>query len=244
MYIYLIYLSKHGQCQSKLKSVWQQQRWGWCDGQWGWVSLLEHRINEEILEEAKMEAIATVMRRRRLEWFGHVKRRGETENIRAVAEMKMEGKRPRGRPKLRWNDTVRRDLKAWNINEEWAADRERWKCLCKIRYPEQGDGGERWEMWERWEIMYIYTGILNYWDLNLFSEFSLVPHSPIEPRLLDSNHGAEWARSVSCRSICRSRRPVITSSSKLSVIGRVNYSIISFRSYKPDSCNSSVVSHL
>ena len=59
-----------------------------------------------------MEAIATVMRRRRLEWFGHVKMRGETENIRAVAEMKMEGKRPRGRPKLRWKDTIRRDLKA------------------------------------------------------------------------------------------------------------------------------------
>ena len=49
------------------------------------VSLLEHRRNEEILEEAKVEAIATV----------------------------------------RWNDTVRRDLKAWNIKEEWATDRER-----------------------------------------------------------------------------------------------------------------------
>ena len=112
------------------------------------VSLLEHRRNEEILEEAKVEAIATVMRRRRLEWFGHVKRRGETENIRAVAEMKMEGKRPRGRPKLRWNDTIRRDLKAWKIKEEWATDREKWKGLCKTRYPEQGDGGERWERWE------------------------------------------------------------------------------------------------
>ena len=66
------------------------------------MSLLEHRRNEEILEEAKVEAIAAVMRRRRLERFGHVKRRGETENIRAVEEMKMEGKRPRGRPKLRW----------------------------------------------------------------------------------------------------------------------------------------------
>ena len=45
------------------------------------VSLLEHRRNVEILKEAKVEAIAQVMRRRRLEWFGHVKRRGETENI-------------------------------------------------------------------------------------------------------------------------------------------------------------------
>ena len=54
---------------------------------------LEHRRNEEILEEAKVEQIATVMRRRRLEWFGHAKRRYETENIRAVVEMRMEGKR-------------------------------------------------------------------------------------------------------------------------------------------------------
>ena len=36
------------------------------------VSLLEHRWNGEILEEAKVVPIATAMRRRRLEWFGHV----------------------------------------------------------------------------------------------------------------------------------------------------------------------------
>ena len=104
------------------------------------VSQLEHRRNEEILEEARVKPIAMVMRRRRVEWFGHVKRRDETGNIRAVVEMKMEGKRPRGRPKLRWKDTVRRDLKAWNIR---ATDRERWKGLCKTRYPAQGDSGER-----------------------------------------------------------------------------------------------------
>ena len=82
------------------------------------VSLSEHRRNEDRLEEANVEPIATVMRRRRLEWFGHVKRRDETENIRADAEMKMEGKLPRGSPKLGWNDTVRRDLKAWKIKSE------------------------------------------------------------------------------------------------------------------------------
>ena len=90
-----------------------------------------------------MEPIVTVMRRRRLEWFGLVKRRDEAEKMRAVGEMKMEGKRPRGRPKLRWNDSVRRDLKAWSIREVWATDHERWKGLCKTHYPAKGDGGER-----------------------------------------------------------------------------------------------------
>ena len=46
------------------------------------------------------------------------------EEIQAVVELKMPGKRPRGRPKLRWKDTVRRDLQAWNIREEWATHRE------------------------------------------------------------------------------------------------------------------------
>ena len=43
--------------------------------------------------------------------------------------------RPRGRPKFRSKDSVRKDLKAWGINEEWSTDRERWKCLGKTRYP-------------------------------------------------------------------------------------------------------------
>ena len=55
-----------------------------------------------IFEEANMQPIAMVMRRRRPEWFGHVKRRDGTENIRAVVEMKTERKRRRGRPKLTW----------------------------------------------------------------------------------------------------------------------------------------------
>ena len=88
------------------------------------MGLLEHRRNEEILEEAKVEPIAMFMRRRRLEWFGHVNGRDVTENIRADVEMKIEGKRPRARPKLRSKYTVRTGLKAWNIREECATDRE------------------------------------------------------------------------------------------------------------------------
>ena len=72
-----------------------------CDAWTMGVSLLEYQRNEEILEEANVEPIAKGMGKRRLEWFGRVKKRDETENIRAVVEMKMAGKRPRRRPELR-----------------------------------------------------------------------------------------------------------------------------------------------
>ena len=62
-------------------------------------------------------------------------RRQVTENIRAVAKIKMEGKRPRG---LRWRDTVGRE-----DGEEWTTDRTQRKGLCKRHYPAQGDGSER-----------------------------------------------------------------------------------------------------
>ena len=48
-----------------------------------------------------------VMIIRRLEWFG-LKEDMKLKTTEQLWIMKMEGKRPRGRPKLRWKDTVRR----------------------------------------------------------------------------------------------------------------------------------------
>ena len=50
------------------------------------MSLLEYRRNEEILEAARVEMIVVVMRRRRLELFGHGNKRDEIENIRPVGK--------------------------------------------------------------------------------------------------------------------------------------------------------------
>ena len=82
------------------------------------VNRLEHRRNEAILEEAETDPIATVMRSRRLEWFGHMKRRQKTENITTAAMMKMVGKCRKERPKLRWTDTIRRGVKVLKMREE------------------------------------------------------------------------------------------------------------------------------
>ena len=52
------------------------------------------------------EPMVKAMRRRRLEWFGHLKRRDETETIRAVAIIKIDGMPLRGKPRLRWGKTL------------------------------------------------------------------------------------------------------------------------------------------
>ena len=38
-------------------------------------------------------------------------------------------KRGRGRPKLIWDESVKRDLKDWNISEDVALDRSAWRLL-------------------------------------------------------------------------------------------------------------------
>ena len=69
----------------------------------------DHVTNDSIREMGKLEAISVSMRRRRLQWFGHVRKRDREEDIR-MAEMRVQGRRKRGRPKKRWHDTVQDDM--------------------------------------------------------------------------------------------------------------------------------------
>ena len=62
---------------------------------------------------------------------GHVKRREGTENIIAVVKMKTEGKRPRRRHMLRWNDG-QRHKRHESLEEEWAAGRADERCLQEL----------------------------------------------------------------------------------------------------------------
>ena len=70
------------------------------------ISLEKHKTNESIRQEANVMSVLDLMRRRRLQWFGHMCRREEDDDIRRVHEMRVEGRRSRGRPKYRWKDTI------------------------------------------------------------------------------------------------------------------------------------------
>ena len=75
----------------------------------------------------------TVIKIRRLECLGHVIRMNETRSVKKIFEGKLEGRRGRGRPRLRWIDDVEDDLRKFSV-KRWTAkalDREEWVSIIR-----------------------------------------------------------------------------------------------------------------
>ena len=62
---------------------------------------------------------------------GHVMRREETHITRSALSTKVAGTRPRGRPKMRWLDRLKGDMRIYGIKPEMATDRKRWAVMVK-----------------------------------------------------------------------------------------------------------------
>ena len=60
--------------------------------------------------------------RRRLKWAGHVARMSEDRIAFKILTGKPSGKRPLGRPRRRWEDNIRTDLKEISINTRNCVD--------------------------------------------------------------------------------------------------------------------------
>jgi len=89
--------------------------------------------NEELNNLYSSPNIVRVIKSRRMRWAGHVARMEEGRGVYRVLVGKPEGRRPLGRPKRRWEDNIRMDLREvvygcvdWM---ELAQDRDRWRAL-------------------------------------------------------------------------------------------------------------------
>ncbi|KAE9522623.1 hypothetical protein AGLY_016986 [Aphis glycines] len=87
----------------------------------------EVRGNRELYDLYKEPTIVGSLKSTRISWAGHVWR--SEGMIGSITNWKPDTKRPRGRPRQRWVDRVKEDLKLLNVRnaEECANDREEWK---------------------------------------------------------------------------------------------------------------------
>jgi hypothetical protein len=91
------------------------------------------KTNAELITKYKSQDIITVIKIRRLEWIGHVIGMDETGCVKEIFEGKLEGRRGRGRPRLRWINGVEGDLRKLGV-KQWipkALDRGEWASIVR-----------------------------------------------------------------------------------------------------------------
>jgi hypothetical protein len=89
--------------------------------------------NEELRILYFSPNIIMQIKSRRIRWAGHVARMGEERKVYGVLMRKPEGKKPLGRPRRRWEDRIKMDLRENGCGSvDWiqlAQNRDRWRAV-------------------------------------------------------------------------------------------------------------------
>jgi hypothetical protein len=89
--------------------------------------------NDELHSLYSSPNIVRVFKSRRLRWAGHVAHMWEGRGVYRVLDGKPEGKRPLGRPRRRWEDNIKLDLREIGIDgANWirlVQDRVQWRAF-------------------------------------------------------------------------------------------------------------------
>ena len=88
-----------------IRKIWRRQYW------------IDSVSNTQVLKKAKISGIEAMLMRNQLRWVGHIKRMVDVRLQKRLLYGQLKtGYRKRGRPKLRYSDTVQVSLKATNIS--------------------------------------------------------------------------------------------------------------------------------
>ncbi|KAJ8709025.1 hypothetical protein PYW07_008851 [Mythimna separata] len=91
------------------------------------VTRMDKVRNEYIRGSLKVAPVTEKLKGNRLSWYGHVKRRDEMHVTKRVMNLHVDGWRGRGRPKKRWMDCVKTDMKEKGVSDVMTGDRTEWK---------------------------------------------------------------------------------------------------------------------
>jgi hypothetical protein len=97
------------------------------------VTGLRKLHNEELHGLYSSPSIVRVIKARRMRWAGHVARMVEVRGAYDILVGRPEGRRPLGRPRRRWEDNIKMDLREIGFGDmdwiHWDQDRDRWRAL-------------------------------------------------------------------------------------------------------------------
>jgi hypothetical protein len=95
-------------------------------------------LHEELQNLYPLPSIIRMMKSRGIRWAGHEARMGANMNAYRILVGKPEGKRPLGRPRRRWVDNIKMDLREMGLGcMEWidqAQDRTSNETLGSIKW--------------------------------------------------------------------------------------------------------------
>jgi hypothetical protein len=91
------------------------------------------KTNEEVRQLYGELDIVTEIKKGRLRWLGHVERMSEERVVKRLYQNTQEGSRSVGRPRLRWMDDMREDLRRMGVTNQRirAHRRDDWKMVVK-----------------------------------------------------------------------------------------------------------------
>ena len=99
------------------------------------VSLRERRRSENIRAEAGVVPIVEKAREARLRLYGYVIRMEEDDPVKVAWRSQAEGRRSRGRQRVRWRDVIERDLRLLGLQKQDAEDRTYWRQHIRVADP-------------------------------------------------------------------------------------------------------------
>ena len=114
----------HNRCIRIILGISRKQQWS------------QHLTSQEIRERwGDIETVPVKVTKRRLEWLGHVARMPDHRIPKQTLFGWLLEYRPRGGPRRRWRDIIRRDLKTIEVKEEqWYNIKRRMACYVPISH--------------------------------------------------------------------------------------------------------------
>jgi hypothetical protein len=98
------------------------------------------RYNQELDGLIAGQDLVRFIKPQRLRWLGHVERMPETKMPKRTLKGRLDNRRRRGRPRMRWMDSVIADLatmgiRGWRTN---VSDRDAWRTVVNAAKTHQG----------------------------------------------------------------------------------------------------------